>query len=90
MMMSYMAMWRATGDVSYLNSLIQHAEIVFSNRDDNDVVTNTYYNGETDLPVWSKYNTDISADYPWVVHNGMITYPIADFVQLTLLTLPNE
>ncbi len=81
-MMSYMAMYRATNDIEYLKKLIAHTENIINQRDD--------YQGRLDYrgisgPTWAstKYSKN-NEPYAWVVHSGMITYPMADFSQLII------
>lgn len=78
-MESYMIMFRTTGDRDYLDRLLEHSALVLNQRDDNAGRTN--YLG-TQSPTWvcNIYSAN-GANYPWLVHSGMITYPMADFVQ---------
>jgi hypothetical protein len=81
-MMSYMAMYRATNNVGYLKKLIMHAENVIKQRD--DMHGRVDYRGIS-RPTWvaTKYSIN-NEPCAWVVHSGMITYPIADFSQLVI------
>jgi Putative Ig domain len=83
-MMSYAAMYRATGDVSYLLSLADHALHVLDGRDNKKGLKD--FAGKS-RPCWqsSKYSAD-SKGYCWVVHSGMIAYPMADLVLLVNAT----
>jgi len=79
-MMSYPAMYRATGDRLYLDRLADHADHVYLSRD--DVAGVTEYNGKSS-PCWrvTKYQPN-NEPYCYVVHSGMLTYPMADFAVL--------
>jgi hypothetical protein len=79
-MMSYAAMYRATGDAGYLVSLADHALSVLDQRD--SVVGLKDFAGNS-RPCWqsSKYSAD-GKGYCWVVHSGMIAYPMADLALL--------
>lgn len=79
-MMGYAAMYRATGDPSYLVSLAAHARSVLQHRD--DVLGWKDYAGQS-RPCWqsTKYSDD-QEPFCWVVHSGMITYPMADLARL--------
>jgi len=81
-MMSYLAMYRATNDVDYLKRLVLHAENVIAQRDDNQGRVD--YRGVSG-PTWvaTKFSNN-DEPYAWIVHSGMITYPMADFVQLVI------
>lgn len=83
-MMSYAAMYRATGDVSYLLSLADHTLHVLDGRDNKKGLTD--FAGKS-RPCWqsSKYSAD-SKGYCWVVHSGMIAYPMAELVLLVNAT----
>jgi hypothetical protein len=80
LMQAYANMYRATGDERYLDKLHDHIQSVLSNRDDRRGQTD--YKGEL-VPSWG---TDrYTRDNEWmhfVVHTGMITYPMLEFVQL--------
>lgn len=75
-MMGYASMFRATGDVRYLLKLVDHARAVQKSRDDLRGLKD--YAGKS-RPCWQslKYSTG-SEPFCWVVHSGMITYPMAD------------
>lgn len=83
-MMSYAAMYRATGEVSYLLSLADHALSVLDGRDNKKGLKD--FAGKS-RPCWqsSKYSAD-GKGYCWVVHSGMIAYPMADLVLLVNAT----
>ncbi len=81
-LMAYLSMYRATGNVNYLRKLIQHADNVLNQRD--EIKGRVDYRGISG-PTWvaTKYSKN-REPYVWVVHTGMITYPMADFAQLVL------
>lgn len=76
---AYAEMFRATGDERYLDKLSEHIESVMRNRDD--------FRGEKDykgelVPAWGA-NRHTGGDWKhFVVHTGMITYPMLEFVEL--------
>lgn len=79
-MMGYAAMFRGTSDPAYLMSLADHAQSVLAQRD--SVLGLKDYAGKS-RPCWqaTKYSAN-GKGYCWVVHTGMITYPMADLVYL--------
>ena len=79
-MMSYAAMFRATGEASYLVRLADHALSVLDQRDNKKGLKD--FSGKS-RPCWqsSKYSAD-KKGYCWVVHSGMISYPMADLALL--------
>jgi MYXO-CTERM domain-containing protein len=79
-MMSHAAMFRATGDATYLVQLADHALNVLAHRD--SVLGLKDYAGHS-RPCWqsTKYSP-ASQPFCWVVHSGMLTYPMADLVGL--------
>ncbi len=81
-LMSYMAMFRATGDTRFLRKLITHSKNIINQRDDNQGRVD--YRGVS-AATWIDIN-QIPEPYAWVVHSGMITYPMADFVNLVMRT----
>lgn len=83
-MMSYMSMYYATEDVDYLKRLVDHAENVIDQRDDN--AGRVDYRGISGATwVATKYSKS-NEPYAWIVHSGMLTYPMADFADLVLHT----
>ncbi len=83
-MMGYMSMYHATGHPHYLQKLYQHALNVIAERDDN--AGRVDYRGISDATwVCEKYS-DNQEPYAWVVHSGMITYPMADFCDVIFST----
>jgi hypothetical protein len=81
-MMGYMAMYRATGDRMYLDRLCNHADAVLASRD--DIAGVTEFDGKSSA-CWAntKYQPG-KEPYCYVVHSGMITYPMADFAATVL------
>ena len=79
-MMSYAAMYRATNDAAYLVNLASHARSVLDHRD--SVLGWKDYAGNS-RPCWqsTKYS-DNQEPVCWVVHSGMITYPMADLARI--------
>ena len=77
-MMSLAAMYRATGDPRYLERLAWHADGVLAQRDDARGVSD--YRGVS-AACWR--NTSYQSEpYCYVVHSGMIAYPLAEFARL--------
>ncbi len=76
-MMGYMALFRSTGERLFLDRLADHADHVLASRD--DLAGMKEYNGKSS-PCWlnTKYQPD-GEPYCYVVHSGMITYPMAHF-----------
>ena len=79
-MMSYAAMFRGTGEASYLVSLADHALSVLDQRDSAKKLKD--WAGKS-RPCWqaTKYSSG-NKPYCWVVHSGMIAYPMIDLVWL--------
>ena len=81
-MSAYATMYRATRDIRYLNSLATHAENVIDQRDDNKGRQD--YRGVIG-PTWvSTAYGNGSQPIAWVVHSGLITYPMADFAYIVI------
>jgi len=80
LMQAYANMYKATGDVKYLDKLQAHTLSVLANRDDK--IGRKDYKGEL-APSWG---TDrYTPNHEWmhfVAHTGMITYPMLEFVKL--------
>ena len=79
-MMSLMEMYKATQDTWFLDKLIEHADAVFANRDDVLGQIDEYRNKT--MPGWGTTNYSDEKNYVWLLHTGMITYPIATFVRI--------
>ncbi len=80
LMQAYAEMFRATGDEGYLSKLYDHINSVIRNRD--DFRGKLDYKGDL-VPAWGtdRYTRD-KAWIHFVVHTGMIIYPMLEFVQL--------
>ena len=76
-MMSLVEMYRATGEPTYLVTLADHADSVLASRD--DVLGLVDFAGKSG-PCWqnTKYQPD-AQPYCYVVHSGMLTFPMVDF-----------
>lgn len=82
-MMSYNVMYRATKEVFYLLKLIDHADAVLNNR--NDVQGFVDYRGISSAGWRSKKYTSTEEEtyyYSFIVHSGMITFPMVDFANI--------
>ncbi len=79
-MMSYAVMFRGTGDPVYLLRLADHALSVLDQRDNKKGLKD--FAGRS-RPCWqsAKYSNN-KKGYCWVVHSGMISYPMADLALL--------
>ncbi len=79
-MMALAAMFRATGDPAYLDRLAWHADGVLARRDDARGVTD--YRGVSGA-CWRNLSYQPADEpYCYVVHSGMIGYPIVEFARL--------
>lgn len=78
---SLAVMYEATEDEKYLTTLASFIDRVIAQRD--DMVGDLDYLGRQN-PAWGTrhYSIDQKEHYVWVVHTGMITYPIARFVRM--------
>jgi len=80
LMQAYADMFRATGDKHYLYKLFDHIKSVIHNRDD--------FRGQRDykgdlVPAWGTNRYAKGGEWlHFVVHTGMITYPMLEFVHL--------
>ena len=81
-MMALAAMFRTTGDRAYLDRLAEHADAMMLQRDDARGVVDYR---EVSTACWrnTSYQTE---PYCYVVHSGMIGYPIAELVRLIRAT----
>jgi len=79
-MMSLAAMFRATGSPVYLERLAWHLDGVLANRDDRRGVSD--YRGVSAACWQNKHYQPSEQPYCYVVHSGMIGYPMAEFVRL--------
>lgn len=79
-MMGLAAMFRATGDTVYLSRLAWHIDGVLASRDDARGVVD--YRGVS-AACWRNLHYQPSDEpYCYVVHSGMIGYPMAEFARL--------
>jgi len=83
-LMAYVAMYEGTGNEKYLRRVIEHVDHILTNRDDKRNIRDEIR--EKVMASWStkKYTKD--KQYCWLVHAGMITYPVARFVYLVKKT----
>lgn len=79
-MMAYVEMYEATGDVSYLDKFVKRADAVLDCRDERKGITDDIRSRV--VPAWSSTKYSKGKRYCWIVHAGMITYPIARFVMV--------
>jgi len=79
-MQAYANMFRATGDVKYLDKLHEHIKQVLASRDDK--IGQKDYKSEL-VPCWGTYKYTKNNEWMhFAVHTGMITYPMLEFIQL--------
>jgi len=81
-MMSLAAMFRATGDPEYLRRLAWHGDGVLAMRDDQRGVTD--YRGVSGACWRNLHYQPNDEPYCYVVHSGMLTYPLAEFARLVM------
>ena len=79
-MMSILAMFRATGSPLYLERLAWHADGVLANRDDHRGVSD--YRGISTACWQDRHYQTNNEPYCYVVHSGMLGYPLAEFARL--------
>ena len=79
-MMSYIAAYKGTGDLAYLDKLADHADHVLAGRDDARGVTD--YRAVQGACWRNLHYQPNDEPYCYVVHSGMITSPMADFVKV--------
>jgi len=79
-MMSYISAYLGTHDTCYLDKLCDHADCVLANRDDARGVTD--YRGVSGACWRDLHYQPNDEPYCYVVHSGMITYPMAAFVRI--------
>jgi len=84
---TYLNMFRATRDRSYLERFITEARGTIALRDDYTGLPSTYdqTRSAAAVPAWSTryYSTDGSY-FPFLVESGDLTFPMADFAQLVI------
>ncbi len=74
-LMAYVAMFEGTGDVRYLDAVVDRIDQVLKIRDDKRALKDEVR--ARVLPAWSSTRYTQGTPYAWIVHAGMITYPIA-------------
>ena len=79
-LMALTTMFEATGDSSYLDKALRRIEVVLKRRDDARGVTDELRHRS--LAAWSSLKYTKGSPYAWIVHAGMISYPIARWVYL--------
>lgn len=77
MLMSYFSMYEATGEISYLRKIAARSYLLIEKNDLNTLKKD--FRGDI-RPLWlsTRYSKD-EEPIAWVVHTGMITYPILLF-----------
>lgn len=78
-MKSLAAMYRTTGDPTYLDELIWHADGVLAQRNDARGVTD--FTG-VETPCWRDMYYSGGRPFCWVLHDGLILEPIVDLARL--------
>ena len=73
-------MYEGTGDPRYLRRVKEHFDAILANRDDRHNVKDQVRNKV--MPLWSTTRYSRPKRYSWIVHAGMITFPIARWVYL--------
>jgi len=80
LMQAYAEIFRATGDEKYLDKLYEHVESVLNNRDERRGKLD--YKGDL-VPAWGTNRYTKGSEWKhFVVHTGMITYPMLQLVLL--------
>ena len=74
-LMAFVAMFEGTGNTNYLLSALNRIDEVLKIRDDRRKIKDEI-RGRI-LPAWSSTKYTKGKPYVWIVHAGMITYPIA-------------
>lgn len=79
-LLAYISYAESTGDRVFLTRAMEHIDRILANRDDRhkrkDMIRNKF------LPAWSTSRYTGGKRYTWIVHVGLITYPIARWVYL--------
>ena len=78
LMMAYLEMYRTTGEAAYLDTLCDHADHVLASRD--DAAGRVDFAGKSKA-CWQSTSYGGDKPYCWVVHSGMITFPMADLAR---------
>ena len=79
-LMSLAAMYRSTGDPQYLATLGDHITGVLASTD--KALDTADFSGKK-RPCWQTGKYSDGQGYCWVVHSGMLTYPMVDYVAWT-------
>ncbi|MCE5252246.1 hypothetical protein LLG96_18755 [bacterium] len=79
-LMGFVSAYEATGDTLFLSRLCEHATNMFAIRDDFTDIHDDY-RGRV-IPAWSSNRYTNGKQYAWLVHAGMVTFPLARFVYL--------
>lgn len=72
----YLEAFRLSGDTAWLDKMVEHIDRVLAQRDDARGIRD--YRGRL-RAAWGSSGYTNGAWHAWVVHTGMITYPIAAF-----------
>jgi len=79
-LLAYVSYAESTGDRTFLVRAMEHIDRILANRDDRhkrrDMIRNRI------LPAWSTSRYTGGRRYTWIVHVGLITYPIARWIYL--------
>lgn len=78
---AYLEAYLASGESQWLDKLVKEFDAALAVRD--DAVGQADYRGRI-RPTWGSANYTGAGYYAWGVHNGVITYPMARFVELVL------
>ncbi|GEM_PF-2370446 len=76
---SYLVMYESTNDVDYLQKVAFHVENIIDERDD---VANRIDYRNISGATWVSTKYSNNRPYAWIVHSGMITYPMIKFAYL--------
>lgn len=80
LMQAYANMYRATGNMKYMDKLYDHIQSVLANRDDK--IGKKNYRNEF-APTWGTNRYTNGKEWMnFAVHTGMITYPMLEFAQI--------
>ncbi|MCY3787593.1 MAG: T9SS type A sorting domain-containing protein [Gemmatimonadetes bacterium] len=74
-------MYRHTGDRRYFDENLKLVRVVINNRDDRRVPQEQLWNGSV-VPLWSDGTYSSRGREAYVLHTGLIAYPIFDFLLL--------
>ncbi len=79
-LMGLVSAYEATGDTLFLNRLCAHADSIFAIRDDVRGIRDEYR--ERTMPAWSSSRYSEGRQFAWIVHAGMVSFPLARFAYL--------